>query len=142
MSFDAFDDLNWLAIVVAAFVWFALGAVWYTPKTFGTVWMRSIGWDPSPDDPRPGASMYVAPLIAYLVGSLALGLLTKATGTDTIGEGIVMGLVVAVGLVGTVLFVTAVFDPKKPHPMQWLAITWAYHLVGVLLAAVILAAWE
>lgn len=142
MSFDVLDDLNWLAVIVAAFVWFALGAVWYLPKTFGAAWMRSIGWEPSPDDPNPGASMYLAPLLAYLVGSVALGLLTKATGTDTIGEGIVLGLVVAVGLVGTILFVTAVFDPKKPHSMLWFAITWAYHLVGVMLAAVILAAWD
>ena len=142
MSFDVFDDLNWPAVIVAALVWFALGAVWYTPKTFGTAWMRSIGWEPSADEPRPGASMYLAPLVAYLVGSLALGLLAKATSTDTVGEGIVMGLVVAVGIVGSILFVTAVFDPKKPHAMLWFAITWAYHLVGVMLASVILAAWD
>ena len=142
MSFDVMDDLNWLAVIVAAFVWFALGAIWYLPKTFGTAWMRSIGWEPSPDDPSPGASMYVAPLLAYLVGSAALGSITKATGTDTVGEGIVLGLIVAVGLVGSVLFVTAIFDPKKPHSMLWLAITWAYHFVGVMLAAVILAAWD
>jgi uncharacterized protein DUF1761 len=142
MSFDAFDDLNWLAVIVAAIVWFALGAVWYMPKTFGTAWMRSIGWEPSPDEPRPGASMYVAPLVAYLVGSVALGLLTKASGTDTVGEGIVLGLIVAVGIVGSILFVTAVFDPKKPNAMLWLGITWAYHLVGVMLAALILAAWD
>jgi len=142
MSFDAFDDLNWLAVVVAAVVWFALGAVWYTPKVFGAAWMRSIGWEPSPDDPKPGASMYVAPLLAYLVGSVALGLLAKATGTDTVGEGLVLGLVVSVGIVGTILLVTAAFDPKKPQAMVWFAITWAYHLVGVMLASLTLAIWE
>ena len=142
MSFDTLGDLNWLAVIVAALVWFALGAVWYTPKTFGTVWMRSIGWEPSPDDPRPGPSMYVAPLAAYVVACIALGMLTKATGTDTVGEGIVLGLVVAIGIVGSILLVTAVFDPKKPQAMVWLAVTWAYHFIGVMLAAVILAAWE
>ena len=142
MGFDAFDDLNWLAVIVAALVWFALGAVWYMPKTFGSAWMRSIGWEPSPDEPRPGPSMYIAPLVAYLVASLALGMLTKATGTDTVSEGIVLGLVVAVGIVGSILFVTAVFDLMKPHAMLWLGITWAYHLVGAMLASVILAAWN
>jgi hypothetical protein len=142
MVFDVFDELNWLAVIVATFVWFALGAVWYLPATFGGAWMRSIGWERSPDEPQPGASMYVAPLVAYLVGCVALGLITKAVGADTLGDGAALGLVASIGLVGSILFVTAVFDPVKPHAMLWLAITWAYHFVGVMLASVILATWD
>ncbi len=35
--------VNWLAIVVAAVVSFALGWLWYSPKLFGTRWMEGVG---------------------------------------------------------------------------------------------------
>lgn len=37
MSFDVLGDLNWLAVVVAAIAYFALGALWYAPPVFGTI---------------------------------------------------------------------------------------------------------
>ena len=33
----------WWQIIVAAFVYFALGAAWFNPKTFGNAWMKSHG---------------------------------------------------------------------------------------------------
>ena len=35
MSFDALGDLNWLAVIVAAIAYFALGAIWFAPPVFG-----------------------------------------------------------------------------------------------------------
>jgi uncharacterized membrane protein len=49
--------------------------------------------------------------------------------------------VVGVGLVASALFVTGFFDPRKPKPQTWIAITAGYHVVGLLVAAVILALW-
>ena len=44
MTLD-FSQLNWLAVIVAALVYFALGALWYSPMLFSRAWQRSIGWD-------------------------------------------------------------------------------------------------
>ena len=38
-----FSTLNWLAIIVSALAFFALGAVWYTPVAFGKIWMKETG---------------------------------------------------------------------------------------------------
>ena len=35
--------MNFLAIFVAAISTFALGAIWYNPKVFGTAWMNAAG---------------------------------------------------------------------------------------------------
>ncbi|WP_445455478.1 DUF1761 domain-containing protein [Flavobacterium sp. HNIBRBA15423] len=35
--------MNFLAILVAALSTFALGAIWYNPKVFGTAWMKEAG---------------------------------------------------------------------------------------------------
>jgi hypothetical protein len=140
MSFDVLGDLNWLAAIVGGIAYFGLGAVWFAPAAFGKAWQRSMGWE-MPEDESPGPALYIGPFITCLVTAIAAGMLAEATGSDTFGEGIVLGLVGGVGIAGAVLFVTGVFDPKKPQPMTWFAVTSGYHLVGLLIASVIVSVW-
>jgi hypothetical protein len=140
MTLGSMGDLNWLAVILATVAYFALGALWFMPAIFGKAWMRSIGWEPDPGQ-RPGAEYYVGPFVTCLIASIATGLLVAATATDTVAEGMVLGLVTGVGLVGSALFVTGYFDPKKPQPMTWFAISGGYHLAGLIVASVILSVW-
>lgn len=91
MSFDALSDLNWLAVIVGAVIYFAIGAVWFTPILFARPWQRAIGWDETRRPPEMNPITYVGPALAYLVAAIATGMLAVATGSDTIGEGIVLG---------------------------------------------------
>lgn len=43
MSFDLLGDLNWLAVLVAALAYFAVGALWYAPPVFGKTWAAAGG---------------------------------------------------------------------------------------------------
>jgi uncharacterized membrane protein len=89
-----------------------------------------------------GMVAYVGPLVAYLLIAVSLGLLAEATGTDTLLEGFILGLVVGLGIVTAIILVTAVFDPMKPQPMTWFLITAGYHYIGVLLASLIIGGWQ
>jgi sterol desaturase/sphingolipid hydroxylase (fatty acid hydroxylase superfamily) len=40
---NAFQSLNWLAVVVAAVSAFALGGLWYSPMMFAKRWMKETG---------------------------------------------------------------------------------------------------
>jgi hypothetical protein len=140
MTFALLGDLNWLAVIVATLAYFGLGGLWYMPRVFGDIWTRSIGWDPTGEE-GPGVAFYAAPLATCLVASTALALLARAAGADSVGEGLVLGLVAGVGIAGAVLFTTGFFDPKKPQPMVWFGVTAGYHLVGLLIAAMIVSAW-
>ena len=142
MSFEFLGQLNWLAVIVGAVIYFALGALWYTPAVFGRRWMRSIGWDPERTPPQSNPLTYAVPAAAYLVMAIAVGLLAAATGTDTLGEGIVLGLVVGVGLSLMHTLVDATFDPNKPEPWTWFAINGTYHTIGLIIVAVIVAVWR
>src|SRR3989337_2905112 len=126
MSFDVLGDLNWLAVIVATLAYFALGAIWYAPPVFGNLWMRAGGIQ-VPEQPQ--ASFYVFPFLTCLLATIAVGMLAAATASDTVGEGIVLGLVTGVGIALTSLFATGVFDPQKPQPMVWVAVVSGYHLV-------------
>jgi hypothetical protein len=140
MTIGVLAELNWLAVAVAALAYFALGGLWYMPRVFGDVWTRSIGWDASEEE-APGPAFYIGPLVTAFVATVALAMRAAATGAAGVGDGIVLGLVVGVGIAGSVLFVTGYFDPKKPQPMAWFAVTAGYHLVGLLIASVIVSVW-
>ncbi len=141
MSFDVLGDLNWLAVVVAAIAYFVLGALWYMPKPMAAAWTRSMGWDPAAEEQQPSAAIYVAPLVTCLLSAVALAMLAEATGSTTVGEGLALGLVVAIGIAAAIVVVTGWFDPKKPQPMVFAAITAGYHVLGLLITAVIVSAW-
>lgn len=142
MGFEALGSLNWLAVVVGALIYFALGALWYAPAFLGRRWQRSIGWDPERTPPQMSAMTYAVPLVAYLFMAAAVGLLAAATGTDTLTEGIVLGLVLGIGLSLMHTLVDATFDPNKPEPWTWFAINGTYHGLGLLIVAIVVAVWQ
>jgi uncharacterized protein DUF1761 len=134
-------DLYWPAVLVATIAYFAVGGLWFSPPVFGKVWVKALGWEERPEE-GPGPSYYIGPFITCLVATIATAMLAGASGSDTVAEGIALGLVTGVGLVGSALFVTGFFDPKKPQPMVWFAVTGSYHLVGLLVASVIVSIWK
>ncbi|MGH8824761.1 MAG: DUF1761 domain-containing protein [Jiangellaceae bacterium] len=142
MSFDVLGELNWLAVIVAALAYFALGALWYAPPVMGKTWMAAGGMEMPADDQRPGPGIYVVPLIGSVLSAVALGMLAEASGTDTVGAGFVLGLVAAVGFALAIAMVTATFESNKPKPMVWGAINAGYHALGIIVAALIIGAWQ
>ena len=79
--------------------------------------------------------------LAVIVATIAMGMLAEATGSETVGDGIVLGLVTGVGFAATIALITATFETTKPNALVWGAINGGYHLVGLLVAAVIVSAW-
>ena len=134
--------INWLAVIVGAAIYFVLGAVWYSPVLFAKPWQAAIGWDESRQEPQTNPLTYVVPAILYLIAGIATAMLAAATDTDELGEGITLGLVTGVGYALAMVGVEATFDPNKPKPLQWFLITTAYHLIGFVVLAVVIAIWR
>ena len=142
MSFETLGQLNWLAVIVGAVIYFVLGALWYAPAFLGRRWQRSIGWDPERTPPQMNPMTYAVPALAYLVMAIAVGMLARATGSADLGTGIVLGLVLGIGLSLMHTLVDATFDPNKPEPWVWFAINGSYHAIGILIVAVIVSVWR
>ncbi|HUM48187.1 MAG TPA: DUF1761 domain-containing protein [Chitinophagales bacterium] len=132
---NAILHLNWPMVLAATVAYFAVGAVWYT-VLFGKYWARANKMDTGD---RSGMARYM------IIGFLLTFLIVTCTGlllnsirckelTDCFMRSYVMIAGFVVGFVGTALNYT-----KKPLGIWFVDI--GYHLIGILIAALILAKW-
>ena len=77
-------DVNWVAVIVGAIAAYALGALWYSPKLFGTKWAESARVDMNNKSgmvPSMAVQAFGVFLLAWVIGiterteDLALALL-------------------------------------------------------------------
>lgn len=138
MSLDL-AGINWLAVVIGVAVYFLLGAVWFAKESpIGRAWIAASGYTSPTSGMSASNAFYVFPFVTCLVAVVGIALLARATGTDTVSEALILGLVVGVAIAGATLFSTAAFEFSKPARWTWGLLDAAYHLVGLTVAAVIL----
>lgn len=62
-------EMNWIAILVAAFSTLIIGFIWYHPKVFGTIWMKEAGMT---EEKMKGSNMALifgmSIIYAFLIG--------------------------------------------------------------------------
>ena len=140
MSFEFLNGLNWLAVIVAAVAWFAFGALWYAPPVMGKAWAQASGIE-IPEDQKPNPAIFLFTLVAYFIASVVTAVIAAASGTDTIGEGLALGLMLGVGYAVTAAMVSAVYE-MKPKPTAYIVVNGVYNLIGLTIVSVIVALWR
>lgn len=139
MTFEVLSDVNWLAVLVAAIVWFVLGAAWYIAPPIAARWARAGGIE-IPEDAGPDPKVFVLTLLVYVVVALGTGMLAVATGTDTAAEGAVLGAIVG-GVLVCAAAISAIYD-QKPEPLNYFWINGVFNLVALIVVGVIIGAWS
>jgi hypothetical protein len=138
MLFDAFSDLNWLAVIVAGLAYFVLGALWYSNLLMGRQYRAALGID-SDYSGQPDPALLGTNLVGWLVAAVALGLITVQIDANSLADGLVLGLVVGVGLIGTHAMVTSAYEGRG---YALLKVTGPYMVIGYAVMGVILAVWR
>ena len=138
MTFDAFKEVNWLAVIVGAVAYFAIGGLWYAPPLFGKAWIAASGAAP-PQGGRPPIGLFVGTFVLEFVASLGLAALALNTASDTVGEGLLLGLVAGVAFAFTAIAVTQLYE-KRPRILMF--INGGYHVVSMAVVGIIVALWD
>lgn len=136
---ETLGHVNWIAAVVAAVVWFVLGAAWYINPVIARMWQESGGIE-VPEDQAPDPLVFLYTLIAYLVASVVTAMLAVATGVSSLGEGAALGLTVGIGYALTAAAITSIYD-KKPNPVTWFWINGVFNVVGLTVVGAIIGAF-
>ena len=131
-------DLNWLAVVVSAVAFYALGAVWYS-FLFGKAWAAELGIDlENPPEVNMVKTMG-GTLVLELVAAVVVGLLMAQMGGEGVMIGIHTGLLLGLGIASVMMGVNYLHEQRSLK--LWL-INAAHITIGFALVGAIQGAWQ
>ena len=131
--------LNHVAVVVAAVVFFAIGAGWYS--VFQSAWLAGIGKSLDQLTRETGGSpmQFVIAFAAILVMCYTLaGIIGRATQPSTT-TGVRDGAMVAIGIGSAAIALNYAFEARGVS--LWL-INAGYLLIGLVVAGAIIGGWR
>ena len=130
--------INWLAVIVAAIIRLAVGAVWYSPVGFGPMWLKTVGLTQE----RMMAAMPRA-IAVDAVGSLLMAFIllhaVVYAGATTLLLGGTVGALNWLGFVAVVLIATNVYE-QRPLRSAWVSA--GFNLLAMVLMGALLAVWR
>lgn len=137
MEFSTFGKLNYLAILVATIAYWMLGALWYAPPVFGKRWMAESGV--TPEAGRGQAGLFILTFVLYLITVTGLAFVGAEMGATKVNDGIQLGLGVGVAFTAAAIWVTHAYEGRS---FVLTAITALYHVVGLVIAGLIVTLWD
>jgi hypothetical protein len=138
MDTSFLSNLNWLAVLVAAVGYFMLGALWYS-VLFGKAWIKGTGIDMSKPDAKKGAGGIMAfTFLLEFVTCIGLAILVSRLMLSGALSGVKLGLFTGIFFSSISICISYLYQ-SKPKTLH--AIDAGYHIVGSVIAAVILCVW-
>lgn len=129
------STINWMAVVVATIMTFAVGAIWYGP-IFGTAWMAEMGFT---EEELKEANMVKIYGTAFVLEFIMAMNLAFFLGSSSISEGAFYGFLTGFGWIAMAMGVNALFS--RTSFKLWF-INSFYFVVTFTLMGVILTAWK
>src|SRR6187455_1295742 len=112
------EQINWLAVFVAAISMFMIGGLWYSPLLFGKLWHRANGFTDEQVRGFNKARAFGGSFVLALIMAANLAMFLAAPGT-TLQWGMIAGLLAAIWVAAGIAM-TALFEGRP----------WSYILVN------------
>lgn len=129
---------NYPAVLVAAIVYWLLGAVWYG-FLFSKPWMALEHMTDAQASSMNPVLPYVITFALNLLIAFMLAQVCAWRNANTAGRGSAVGVLLWIGFVGPITYTTYMYEMR---PMQLFAINEFFSLVGLCLMGAILGAWK
>lgn len=139
-SHNPFRGLHHIAVLIAAGVFWIVGAFWYSEKLFRPAWMRLVGLSDSAERQRFDSNSYAYTLafVGGLVFAYVLDWVIVRTGRPSILRGAGEGLLLGIAATLTPLFAVMAFE-DKPAGLFW--IHGGFMLMACLIVGAIEGGW-
>ena len=134
-------SLNYLAIIVGIIINQALGAAWYS--ALGKPWMAGVGLTMEDLETMKGDARqwypYVVAAVSALVFTLGLALVIQGMGAEGVVDGLILGLLAAIGFIATSYATTYSFEGRS---LKIFLINIGYPVISYAIIGVLLAVWQ
>ena len=132
------SELNWLAILVGALAFFALGALWYS-ALFSKAWIRATRVDVNDPNMKKGvaATMFTSFLFMFLT-AFGLAVLQYYLEREGWMSGLKVGLLCGLCFGTTAIAISYLYE-KRPSALY--LINGGYTVLGTALAGIVVFSW-
>ena len=131
-------SINIWALIVAALIRVALGALWFSPVAFLPRWRAIVGLDEA--KMRAGLPRAVAvDVVGALVMAFVLVHAVVYAGATTIGQGAAAGFFNWLGFIAVVQISATLHEHR---PFAYFAINAGYNFIALLIMGAVLAIWR
>lgn len=134
---NAFQNLNWLAIVVAGVSAFILGGLWYSPLMFARRWMKETGITEESTKNTNMIKVFGLSFILALVASFFLAMFIGPGAGAAFGA--LAGFMAGIGWVFTFMGISYLFEAKS---MAHFLINSLYSVASLTVMGFIIGIWQ
>lgn len=136
----AFSNLDWLHILVATIAYFIIGAIWYS-FLFQKQWVKLHKVDTNNPDAKKGVGMimFLGFVWTFIICTGLAILISKTTMLGGALSAVKLGLTTGICFSALTISMTYLYL-KKPFGLH--IIDGLYHVVGQVVAAIILILWQ
>jgi len=134
-------EVNYLAVLVAAIASMALGALWYSPRLFGKMWMSLMGFTEAhmAEAKKKGmGKSYAIMFVGSLLMAYVLSHWIDATSSSTVGAGFQAGFWAWLGFIAPVTLGSVLWEGKS---WKLWVLNNGYQLVLLLIMGALLSVW-
>ena len=137
---NLFDYINWIAVIVAAFAYFVLGALWYSKLLFAPKWIAYLKLDITDPNAKKGMGvMFGGSFVLMFVQSLAIAILAAHLDIGGWMGGVKLGALTGCCFCSATIGVNYLYEKK---PIGLFLINAGYAIVGNIIAGVIICLWQ
>jgi hypothetical protein len=134
---NAFQNLNWAAIIIAAVSAFVLGGLWYSPLMFVKRWMKETGITP---DSTKKTNMFKIFGLSFILSMIASFFLAMFIGAGAgAGFGALAGFMAGLGWVFTFMGISYLFESRT---LAHFLINSMYSVVSLTIMGLIIGVWQ
>lgn len=132
------NQINWLAVLMAALSMFVIGGLWYSPLLFGKIWIRANGF--TDEELKSGSKVraFGGTFVFALIMSANLAMFLADSKT-TILWGMTAGALAGVGWAAAGLGVIALFERRS---WTYILVNAGYLTVAFVSMGAILGMWR
>jgi hypothetical protein len=134
---NTFQNLNWLAIIVAAVSAFILGGLWYSPLMFAKRWMKETGIS---EESTKNINMIRLFSLAFILSLVASFFLAMFIGVKAgAGFGALAGFMAGLGWVFTFMGISYLFEART---LAHFLINSMYSILSLTIMGAIIGVWQ
>lgn len=140
MDTSFLNNINWVAVFVAALAYFFLGAIWYSKLLFANRWIALLKIDVNAPDAKKGvAPIMIGSLVCMFLISTGLAVLVDRMDLAGWQSGLKLGALTGIGFSAMSISINYLYEKK---PISLFLINAGYAIFGQIIAAIILCSWQ